>query len=295
LPGNITERWREPLRVWLIVLGTVFTTESAVMVALPFLLPAEPSRTLEAAVDAVLLTVVLAPLLWGLLLRPLQEASRLRADFLNELFTSIEADRRQTAYDLHDGVGQSLTLLISGLRSAAPTTTAPDVARRCLELKQLAKQALTDVKRLALGLRPSLLDDFGLALALDRVAVDVRENHTLAVEIDTTAVTDRRFPGPVETAAFRIVQEALSNVVKHANATTARVAIRLDVGFLELEIGDDGIGMPVALKRGYSPGHLGLTGMRERASLLGGSLDIDSTPGRGTRVIARLPCGDVPE
>lgn len=117
MPVMIRARWREPLRVWLIVLGTVFSTEAAVMVALPFLLPAEPPRTLEAAVDATLLTVVLAPLLWWLLLRPLREASRLRADFLNELFTSIEADRRQTAYDLHDGVGQSLTLLISGLRS----------------------------------------------------------------------------------------------------------------------------------------------------------------------------------
>lgn len=281
--------------MWLIVLGTVFTTEAAVMVALPSLLPAEPPRTLEAAVDAMLLTVVLAPLLWWLLLRPLREANRLRAEFLNELFTSIEADRRQTAYDLHDGVGQSLTLLISGLRSAAPTTADPDVARRCLELKQLAKQALTDVKRLALGLRPSLLDDFGLALALDRVAEDVRENHAIRVEIITAAVAEQRFPGPVETAAFRIVQEALSNVVKHAKATTAKVAVRLDRTHLELEISDDGVGMPAAVKRGYSPGHLGLIGMRERALLLGGSLDIDSIPERGTRVVARLPWGEVNE
>jgi hypothetical protein len=130
-------RWRYPATVWLVVLGAVFATEATVMVALPSILPRHPPRILEATVDAILLTLVLAPLLWLLLVRPLRDANRVRSEFLGDLFASIEAERREIAHDLHDGVGQSLTMLVSGLRSAAQTFNDPDQIRRCMELKQL--------------------------------------------------------------------------------------------------------------------------------------------------------------
>jgi len=275
--------------VWLVVLGAVFVTEAAVMVALPCVLPADRSRLLEATADAVLLTVVVAPLLWRLLVRPLREANRVRADFLADLFASIEADRRQTAHDLHDGVGQSLTLLVSGLRSAVPDVSDPDVARRYLELKELAKQALADVKRLALGLRPSLLDDLGLAPALERLAADVRANHPIEVTLDVAAVAETRLPAAVETTLFRIAQEALANVVAHAKAARATVALRRLGNTVELDVTDDGVGVPPAVLTGRNPGHLGVTGMRERATLQGGEMALHSSPGSGTRLSVRLP------
>src|SRR5581483_1734836 len=260
----------------------------------PWLLPDEPSRLLESVVDSVLLTAVLAPLLWWLVVRPLREVNRLRAGFLADLFAGIEADRRQTAHDLHDGVGQSLTLLVSGLRSAHEAIADPDTARRCLELRRVAQQALGDVKRLALGLRPSLLDDLGLAPALERLAADVRGSHSVAVTLDTDGLGAVRLPAAVETAAFRIAQEALSNVVRHSKATRASVAVRRENGSVVVEVADDGKGIAPETFRGRNPGHLGLTGMRERATLLGGELVIASGPGRGTRVTATLPAGGKP-
>jgi len=292
--GVDVQKWREPFRIWLIVLTTTFATEVVIMVVLPWILPASPSRLLEATVDAMLLTFIVAPLLWILLVRPLQEANQARAAFLADLFDSIEADRRQTAHDLHDGIGQSLTLLVSGLRSALPETHEPETVQRLQHWKQLAKQALIDVKRLALGLRPSLLDDLGLAPALERIATDVRLNHPVAIELDIENVVDLRMPGPMETALFRITQEALTNIVTHSNAAHATITIRIrnrdpKPGTLELEILDDGIGIPLTKQSGRNPGHLGLTGMRERATLLGGEMLIDSLPNRGTRLFVQLP------
>lgn len=294
MSGENTARWREPLRVWLIVLVTVFAAETCVMIALPSILPAEPTRTFEAAVDAMLLTLVLAPVLWWLLLRPLREANRARAEFLGELFTSIEADRRQTALELHDGVGQSLSLLVSGLRSAASEATDSETVRRYRDLKGLAKSALVDVKRLALGLRPSVLDDLGLAPALERLADDVRENHPITLALDLIAVADLRLPNAVESAAFRIAQEALANVVAHSKARHVDIVIRLSRLYLELVIADDGVGISPDVLAGGRTGHLGLTGMRERATLLDGEFSVHSVVGQGTRITVRLPRGGEP-
>lgn len=279
----------EPLRVWLVILALMFLTEVGVMLVLPNVLPPDASPFLEATLDSILLTSVVAPLLWRLLVRPLREAERTRAAFLAELFTSIEADRRQTARDLHDGVGQSLSLVVSGLRSSIALDTDSDVVRRHTELKHLAKQTLAEVKRLALGLRPSLLDDLGLEPALERLTADMREHTAIAITYDGTAVCEERFDSTVETAIFRIAQEALANVAEHSQARSVAVSMQSSDDAVELEVSDDGVGIPSEiLARGRS-GHMGLTGMRERATLLGGSLTIDSTPGCGTRIKARIP------
>ncbi|MFO0823916.1 MAG: sensor histidine kinase [Gemmataceae bacterium] len=291
-PPSGSRRNKSPAWVWLIVLSTVFTTEAGVMILLAWIFPDRPSPWLEAGLDSVLLTIILAPLLWWLLVRPLQEVNRLRNDFLADLFTHIEADRRQTAHDLHDGVGQSLTLLVSGLRSAHETINDPDVARRCRELQHLAQQALVEVKRLALGLRPSLLDDLGLAPALERLTADVRGNHPIEIAVTTEVVACERLPGAVETAVFRIVQEALANVVQHSGATAAQVALHRQNGNLIVEITDNGKGISEAAVRSHKPGHLGLSGMRERATLLGGEFSVGPISGSGTRVTARFPIQD---
>jgi signal transduction histidine kinase len=110
----LTRGWSYPITVWLFLLVIVFVAEYVVMQMLPSLVAAHSSRVVEAAVDSVIPTLMVAPILWWTIVRPLREAIRLRTQFLTDLFAQIESDRRRTARELHDGVGQSLTLLISG-------------------------------------------------------------------------------------------------------------------------------------------------------------------------------------
>jgi signal transduction histidine kinase len=291
LGARAANRWPYPVAVWLILLAVIFAAEYAVMLLLPRLLPEHSSRVLESAVDAVVLTLVLAPVLWWTIVRPLREVIRLRTQFLADLFSQMESDRRQTAYELHDGVGQALTLLISGLRSAHRCRVNAECTDRVDGFQRLAENALTEVRRITLGLRPSLLDDLGLAPALERLVEDTRAHHPATVSLDIAGVIGQRLPEPVATAVFRIVQEALSNVIKHSQARQATVAVRQASGDVLVEVSDDGCGIEPARLRGLPAGHLGLRGMRERAVLLGGEFALDSAPGRGTRVAVTIPAG----
>lgn len=281
--------WSYPLRTWILVVAVISATEMAVMVALPWLLPRQPSLLLEAAADSVLLTLVVAPLLWWFIERPLRETNRLRADFLTEFFARTEAERRQVAGDLHDGVGQSLTLLVSGLKSLTPLASEPEAHQRIEKLQRLSWDALQEVKRLSLGLRSSMLDDLGLVPALERIVEDVRAHQTIEVAFEAADLANRRLPEPLETALYRIAQESLTNIVKHAHAHHVSLTLRLGDGAVELAVRDDGIGIPEQFLRGSNGRHLGITGMRERTMLLGGELTIQSVPGQGTTLLARLP------
>lgn len=281
--------WLYPVTVWLILLGVVFVTEYAVMLILPWVLQEHSSRALEAVIDAVVLTVILAPLLWWTIVRPLTEVIRLRTQFLTDLFDQIEQDRRQTAHELHDGVGQSLTLLISGLRSAKACRANLECSGRVTEFQRLAEDALTEVRRLSLGLRPSLLDDLGLAPALERLVEDVRTHHALNISLDAESVISTRLADEAATAVFRIVQEALSNIMKHSQAKQATVRVRGADGDVLVEVSDDGCGIEPAVMRSPPAGHLGLRGMRERAILAGGSFSLVSSPGHGTRICVTIP------
>jgi signal transduction histidine kinase len=284
--------WRKPLRVWLTVLATLFCTEAAVMEIIPWIIPAWAPRLLEAIVDAFILTTVTAPILWFLIVRPIQEANRLRTQFLSDLFASIEVERRQIAHELHDGVGQSLTLLISGLQTAVLKIQDQELESRCRHLKELARQSLTELKRLALGLRPSLLDDLGLVPALQQIVSEFREHHssgTWDIQLDTGELMDVRLPEAVETTLYRVTQEGLANVAKHSKATKVLIRMWKDKRSVVLQIEDNGVGITPSKLTGLNPGHLGITGMRERVALIGGTLTIDSQVGKGTRLVVRLP------
>lgn len=290
MPGTrLTKRWVYPVTVWLIVLAVVFATECAVMLLLPHLLPQQWSRLGESAVDSILLTFLMAPVLWWTLVRPLREVIRLRTQFLADLFAQMEMDRRQTASELHDGVGQALTLLISGLRSAKVCRATVECARRVDSFQQLAENALTEVRRLALGLRPSLLDDLGLAPALERLVEDMQAHHPGTITLNVDDVIGLRLPDHVGTAVFRVVQEALTNVFKHSGARQAAVAVRRSPENIIVEVSDDGCGIAPARLRALPPGHLGIKGMRERAVVLGGDFAIASAPGEGTRLTVTIP------
>jgi two-component system sensor histidine kinase UhpB len=159
------------------------------------------------------------------------------------------------------------------------------------DLHQVATHALAEVRRLAWGLRPSVLDDLGLATALERYTEEFARARRLAVALQTTGLDAGRMPAPVETALYRIMQEALSNVARHAGARRVWVQLHRHGATVTLVVEDDGHGFdpaqppaPPSAARG-----LGIHSMRERAAVHKGALAIESAPGRGTRVSVEIP------
>ena len=223
----------------------------------------------------------------------LRRREEIRRRLLEQVMTAQEEERRRIARELHDETGQSLTSLTVGL---ALIEEAPDLGtarERAGELRRLAARTLDEVHHLSRGLRPSVLDDLGLLPALERYLKEYGASRGIAVDLHTSGFDGHRLPGPVEIAVYRIVQEALTNTAKHAGASTVSVLLEYRVASLHLIVEDDGHGFDVeeVLSRGEMERRLGLHGMRERAALLGGSLTIESAPGRGTTIFAEIPLG----
>lgn len=199
-----------------------------------------------------------------------------------------EAERRRVALELHDELGQSLTAVKINLqmqerfKGQHPENCNTDNLR-------IVDDALNQVRRLALALRPSMLDDLGLAPALHWMAGQHSERHGYAVQFAAARLSGRLAPD-IETACFRIVQEALTNISRHAQAKCVEIDLRYEGGVVMLSVQDDGCGFdPEAMRdRASSGGSLGVLGMQERATLIGGQLDIESTPGVGSKI--RLSC-----
>ena len=220
------------------------------------------------------------------------EAIRLSADLQRSRERLVEAreeERRRLRRDLHDGLGPQLSsqaLTIDAVRKLMRRD--PDAAEELLlELKSDAQDAVTDIRRLVYGLRPPALDDLGLLGALRETAAQYGPKG-LSVSVETPE-TLPPLSAAVEVAAYRIAQEALTNVARHARAGSSTVSLAIEEGALRVEIRDDGVGMPEP--RADQTGHagVGLTSMRERATELGGSLAVGPLPEGGTRVSARLP------
>jgi signal transduction histidine kinase len=173
--------------------------------------------------------------------------------------------------------------MLLGLRTAEEAADEETRRKSLAGLRELATATLQDVRRLAVELRPKSLDDFGLVPALERLVGGFSERTALDTHVE--ALLPERLPPEVETALYRIVQEALTNVAKHARATTVSVLVTFENGCATLVIEDDGVG--------FSPDTpadgLGLLGMRERVNLLGGRLTVESRPGAGTSIVAEVP------
>jgi signal transduction histidine kinase len=197
-----------------------------------------------------------------------------------------EAERRHIARELHDQVGQALTglKLVLEMGSRLPADLSRDSLR---EAQALASDLLTRVRELSLDLRPAMLDDLGLLPAL----LWQFERYTARTQVRVSfrqAGLERRFPADVETAVYRIVQEALTNVARHAGASEAMVRLWVDREILHLQIQDQGVGFDVKATLA-APTTGGLSGMYERVVLLGGQLTIESAPGAGACLTAELP------
>jgi signal transduction histidine kinase len=199
------------------------------------------------------------------------------------LIAAREEERRRLRRDLHDGLGPQLASMTLTL-AAARELLRHDVGAADMLLQELsshAQAAITDIRRVVYDLRPPALDDFGLVLALREQAARYSQAG-LQIAIDAPEQLPP-LPAAVEVAAYRITQEALTNVVRHSRAHTCGVRLRLG-DMLEVEIRDDGIGLPASRRAG-----VGLTSMRERTAELGGTCEIVSAPGRGVAIHARLP------
>jgi two-component system NarL family sensor kinase len=196
-----------------------------------------------------------------------------------------ELERRRLAGEIHDGISQRLVSLWYHLLAAEDATE--DTPRLCRELevaKELTTAALAEARAAIVGLRPSVLDDLGLGPGLESLA---RTLSGFQVELDITA---ERLPPHVEVALYRIAQEALQNVAKHAEATRVRLSLSTGPGGVRLAVDDDGRGFDGDGMSAAEDRHCyGMVGMRERAELIGATLTITSWPGRGTTVEVVVP------
>jgi signal transduction histidine kinase len=218
-----------------------------------------------------------------------REKDALRGELLEKLISAHEDERRRIARELHDEAGQALTALILNLEVAEQSQRGLDTAQLA-KLKGIAEHTLTEVRRLIYDLRPSILDDFGLAAALRSYVRETIEPQGIEVTMNIAGLHDR-LPSYVETAVFRIVQEALTNILKHAGATRAEVDVAQRNGRIEMTIADDGRGFNFNEVTTNREGGMGLLGMRERAGLLGGTMTIHSAPRAGTRLEVAIPIG----
>jgi signal transduction histidine kinase len=207
-------------------------------------------------------------------------SQRVARDALRRVVAAQELERQRLARELHDETGQALTSILLGLKQL--DGESPEAVA---ELRELVVATLQDVRRLAVELRPKVLDDFGLVPALERLTQGFAEHTGISVDLEASALTER-LPVEVETAIFRIVQESLTNVVKHAHASSVSVVLTRGDGRIKAVIEDDGTGFAPET---IGESGIGLVGMRERIELLDGSLTVESSERSGTTVAVEVP------
>ena len=217
-----------------------------------------------------------------------ERASVLERRLLERAIDSQEEERRRIARELHDDLGQGLSALLLDIQSAAQAPCPPPAQWQHLESSM--RGLITQVYRLAWDLRPAVLDDFGLDSALSRYIAKLVERHGLPLDYDFLGPRDERLPPEVEVALYRLAQEALTNVVRHARAKRASVLVFRHPDSISLLVEDDGCGFDESQVLPGDDAHgLGLKGMRERAALLRGDLVVESSPGEGTSIRVTVP------
>ena len=212
-------------------------------------------------------------------------SERVGRDALRRVVEAQELERKRLARELHDETGQALTSILLGLKPLDQTATTDEERAALAALRELVVSTLRDVRRLAVELRPAALDDFGLETAVERLAESFREQTGMQVDLEAQ-LGEERLPSEIETTLYRIIQEALSNVVKHSGASRVSIVLTSQETTVAAVIEDDGTGFDPAA---VAPGALGLVGIRERVGLVGGRLRIESTEGQGTSIAAEVP------
>jgi signal transduction histidine kinase len=227
-----------------------------------------------------------------------RESEAARVLLLRRLVTAQEEERRRISRELHDQMGQHLAALMFGLKtlSNAPGSHAPP-HHSLQQLQELTEQLVEEAHHLASELRPAALDDLGLHTALSNYVERWSERGGVTADFHSHGLDRHRLPPQVETAVYRIVQEALTNVLKHARAGRVSVILEHRHDQLLTIVEDDGRGFDTQAVRSLpGEGHgLGLLGMQERVALVGGNLNIESEPGAGTTLVIRIPVYTSPQ
>ena len=214
-------------------------------------------------------------------------SQRVARDAVRRVVQAQELERQRLARELHDETGQALTSILLGLKPLEEALADHPALAALAELRAQVVSALQNVRRLAVELRPAVLDDFGLVPALERLTDSFAEQSDIRVDFHS-ALGETRLPSEVETTLYRVVQESLTNIVKHANAHNISVSIAPRGSTVAAVIEDDGAGFD---QRAVGGEGVGLLGMRERLSFVDGRLEIESRPGAGTTIVAEVPLG----
>jgi signal transduction histidine kinase len=215
---------------------------------------------------------------------------RAREEFTRQLLIAQERERKRLASELHDSLGQNLSIVKNRLHFARQIPDTPDAVLAHLDaIERVAAEAIAETRNLARNLRPLHIEQIGLTDSLKGLIQEVSQSTDIRFERRVEPLDDV-MRGEAATHIYRIVQEALNNLVKHSRATTAGITIERDVRSVRLRIQDDGVGFDP--RQRSATGGLGLTSLDERARMLGGSMIIESAPGKGTRLEFQIPITD---
>lgn len=283
-----------PVRILAMLLIVAFAVESLIMLVLFENSQLVRSGVIVTIIDSALLVLVMFPVLWFMLVRPLRTLVADRGRLLAQTLEIQEQERARLARELHDELGQMQTAILLGLKAVTNAASLDEARARAGSLHDLAVCAMDSTRRMARALSPSVLVDFGLAKALERLCEDLSASTGVQVVFDAE-LGPVRFGAAAEIAAYRVAQEAVTNALKHAGATTVRVELRHSADELRLLVHDNGRGLndhgPASGDRTYG---LGLSGMRERVVLLGGRFAVSSAADTGTTIEAMIPARSQP-
>jgi two-component system sensor histidine kinase UhpB len=280
-----------PLRVFALVMFVIFAVEGAIMLAFPVLPAWTRAPVVDGFLDASVLTLVTGPAVWWLAVAPVRRLLEARGELLHKMFRAQDEERARIARDLHDEIGQHLTALLVGLKTIESVPDLETAKVRARELRDLGAAAHEEVRRLARGLRPGVLEELGLEAAVCRMAEDFERMHETTVRVDVLPGACDGLSVAAETSLYRSLQEALTNAARHAEAEEIDIRLQRAGNSITLTVVDHGRGFRLddPEESVGSADSLGLASIRERALMLGGQCTIRSELGRGTTVQVSIP------
>jgi signal transduction histidine kinase len=278
------------VRIPLVMAAVIFISESAIMVVFALTASEGHNRWMEVVVDSTVLTLTVAPLTYALIVRPLRALADERSRLLAHVFEIQDDERRQIARDLHDEIGQAFTSLLVHSRVLEDAESLEEARSQARELRRVGGEVYDQIRSLARGLHPTVLDDLGLLEAVRRLTEDFEAVHDTKIRLQITGFGTQRLDRKVEATVYRVVQESLTNCAKYAQATNIDVTLVRQPHDVSAVIADNGRGFDVdqVMQSPQQPA-FGLTNMRERALLINGSLLVRSHPGGGTIVTLKIP------